>query len=264
MKSLSSFRGFETRNLESPPKPQASLVDISSAQIAGLYHPINPRQQIGYFLDRVLGVQKLWVEDDNLMHKALLGGEPRKFLSVTPDLYRHDKTGAIVVARAEDPLAGPVVHIGTQVLTSVSPIVAYGQLGIGVLWGLSIATSILFLLVWGVRKLRGKVPAGPATRIRVWPLLAGLSILAVIGLFAVGVSDPFKQLGSPTFYSVGIMLLSIAFAVFAFLGVRTSVRERDTPMNRWAYWHSTIASSVHFVVAAYLLWFGAIGMMTWA
>ena len=41
-------------------------------------------------------------------------------------------------------------------------------------------------------------------------------------------------------------------------------RARRLPMNRWTYWHSTAASMLNLVVALYLLWHGAIGLMTWA
>ena len=133
-----------------------------------------------------------------------------------------------------------------------------------ILWGLAIATSFLYFLVWGVRKLRGKIPAGATMRIRVWPLLAGLSIAAFIGLFVMGASDPFRQFGMPSAIAVGIMLSTLMFALFAALGVSTAIRERNTPMNRVNYWYSSIASFVHGIVALYFLWFGVIGLMTWA
>jgi CubicO group peptidase (beta-lactamase class C family) len=255
-------RNFETRNLDAAPPIVAEATE--KPDIGGLYFIINPRNQVAYFLERVLGLQKIWFEEQRLKRRGFFGGNTWNYVPASAGLFRAENTGAIAVAPVEDPLAGPVVHVDTLVLKEIPAWLAYGQLGIVVLWGISIATSVLFLPVWGIRKLRGKVPAGPATRIRVWPLLAGLSILVAIGLFTMGYSDPFKHLAAPTFYSVGIMLASIAFAVFAFLGVRMSVLARHTPMNRWTYWHSAIASGVHFVVAAYLLWFGAIGMMTWA
>jgi len=52
--------------------------------------------------------------------------------------------------------------------------------------------------------------------------------------------------------------------LLVFLGMRLSMRSRHLGMNRWAYWHSAIASGFHVIVAAYLLWFGVIGLMTWA
>jgi hypothetical protein len=46
--------------------------------------------------------------------------------------------------------------------------------------------------------------------------------------------------------------------------VYTAVVERGTEMNRFNYWYSSISSYLHLLVAAYLLWFGVIGIQTWA
>jgi hypothetical protein len=87
---------------------------------------------------------------------------------------------------------------------------------------------------------------------------------AFIGLFVIGMSDPFQQLGKPSATAVGIMLSTLLFALFSALGVSTAIRERHTAMNRVNYWHSSIASYLHGIVAIYFLWFGVIGLMTWA
>ena len=59
-------------------------------------------------------------------------------------------------------------------------------------------------------------------------------------------------------------LTVLAFALFALAGMYTSVREKDVAMNRVAWWHYTITSFTHGVVALYLLWFGFIGVRIWA
>lgn len=256
-------RDYETRSLEPVVVEQLSEITAKHKDIEGFYYPINPRQQISFFLDRVFNIYRLSFEDNKLKRKPLLGGEPSAYHPVSPTRYRSTETGAVSLVRTEDPLAGPVVHVGTLVLKPIAPLYAFGQLGVAVLWGLAIATSILYVLVWGVRKLRGRIPSGATVRIRVWPLLAGVSICILVGLFVLGMSDPFKQLGEPSPVAVGIMLASLLFAVFAALGIYSSIRERHTEMNRANYWHSTIASAVHAIVAAYLLWFGVIGLMTW-
>jgi len=259
------IRNYQTRDLAEPDVPDA--VPMNDQAIAGLYHPINSRQQISYFLDRALGVEKLWFEDGELKRKALLGGDATGYRPAGNGQFRSLKTGRIVLLSAEDPVAGPVVHAGNLVLKPVSPIVAFGQLAIGALWLVSIGVSFLYFLVWGVRKLRGKVPTGASTRIRVWPLFAGVSVVAFVALFAAGMgstSNIFSTLGKPTTISVSIMLATIAFAIFAVLGVRTAITERNTKMNRFNYWYCSISSYLHLLVAAYLLWFGVIGIQTWA
>ena len=61
----------------------------------------------------------------------------------------------------------------------------------------------------------------------------------------------------------GVMLATTAFAILAVLGTYSAVRHRRIDMNRAAYWHSALASLSHLLIAAYLLSFGIIGLMTW-
>ena len=257
------LRDYETRNLIEPDAPVAGSVEAEHEAIAGLYFPINPRQEVARFIEQPLGVFKLWLEENELRIKPLLGGKSRSYIAASANLYRNKETGAIAVSRVEDPLEGPVVHMGSAVLKPVSALVAYGQLAVAALWGLSIAISIPYALVWGVRRLRGKIPSGPAIRIRVWPLLAGMSVIAFIALFTIGMGDPFSSLGKPTAISVGIMLLTIIFAMLAALGLFTAIRERGTEMNRVNYWFTTTSSILHCIIVAYLAWFGIIGLATW-
>ena len=257
-------RDYETRNLVVPDAPVAAAIGTAHKAIEGLYFPINPRQEVARFIEQPLGVFKLWFEENELKLKPLLGGEAQRYAAAGDNLYVDMETGVITVARVEDPLDGPVVHAGTQVMKPLSPILAYGQLAIAALWGLSIAISIPYALVWGVRRLRRKIPSGPAIRVRVWPLLAGLSVVAFLTLFSIGMSDPFVTLGQPTSISIGIMLMTIAFALFAALGLITAIRERGTKMNRVNYWYATTSSALHCIVVLYLAWFGIIGLATWA
>ncbi len=257
-------RNYETRKLEPKAFDQTSEIEAGHRDIAGLYYPINSRQQISFFLDRVFNVQRLSFEGNQLRRRPLLGRETDAYAALTPTQYRSVETGAISLVRTVDPLAGPVVHAGTTVLKPASPLLVYGQLGVALLWGLAIVTSFLYFLVWGIRKLRGRIPAGATIRIRVWPLLAGLSVVALVGFFVNGMADPFRRLGTPSPTAIGIMVSSLLFAVFAGLGVSTAIRERHAAMNRFNYWYSSVAAFLHGIVAIYLLWFGVIGLMTWA
>jgi hypothetical protein len=140
----------------------------------------------------------------------------------------------------------------------------YLQFAVLALWGLFMVTSLLFAPVWIVRRLLRKIVPGVAIRVRMWPLLATLSVLVFVLAFAVGMSDPFDQLGSPTAVSIAIMLSTIAFALFSFFGVMCTIWSKGAGINRVAYWHSATASVLNVVVAAYLLSQGVVGMMTWA
>ena len=257
-------RNFQTRDLQPPPAPAVQELTDEHRQIEGVYHPINSRQQVGHFLDRALGAYRLGFVDDKLEVGPVLGDEVDVYLPVSASLYAAEETGIAALAVANDPLAGTVVHAGNLVLKPAPAILVYGQLAIAALWALVIVTSFLYFLVWGARRLRKKIPPGPAIGIRLWPLLASASVVSVVVLFSAAMGDPFVRLGAPTFYSITIMLLTILFAFFAALGLTVAVEARKVPMNRWNYWYSTVSSCTHVVVATYLLWFGVIGLMTWA
>ena len=264
-KELSELiRNFETRNLPSREiRPGVAVTDLHR-QIEGLYYPINSRQKVAYFMERVLNVRKLWFDGDRLASKDLFDEETSYYIPVGDAQYMSAKTGRVSLIQTIDPLAGKVISTGNGVFTPSSAIAVYGSLAVAILWGILIASSLLFFLVWIVRKLRGKITSGAAIKVRIWPLLASVSVVGVLGLFTYGFIDPFKLLGKPTAVSLGIMFLSITFALFAMMGVLTSIRERRSDMNKIAYWHSSVTSITHLVVSAYLLWFGIIGLRVWA
>lgn len=257
-------RDFETRDLADAADLDAQTIGREHSNIAGLYYPINSRQQVGYFIERVFNIQRLSVVGNSLILVPLLGGEPVAYVAESADLYREIETGLISLSRVVDPLAGPVVHAGTFVLKPASAVLAYGQLVIVALWGIAIASSIPYALIWGFRRWRGKIGSGPAIWIRVWPLLAGLSVIAFIALFTIGIEDPFATLGKPTAISVGIMLATLLFGVFAAVGAYVAVRDRRATMNRVNFWYSGSSAFLHLIVASYFAWFGIVGLTTWS
>ena len=211
----------------------------------------------------MLGAYRFRFDADALQVGPLLGNESDAYVALSPTLYASGETRMPALAAVTDPLAGPVVHVGNLVLKPAPALLIYGQLAMAGLWGLVIATSLLYFPVWGVRRLRKKILAGATIGIRLWPLLASVSVVGTVILFSAAMADPFVRLGAPSVFSVTIMLLTILFAFFAALGVTVAVEARAVPMNRWNYWYSTASSCVHLAVAAYLLWFGIIGLMTW-
>ncbi len=258
------IRGFQTHDLEAPTIAGGGEITAEHHALAGYYTPANPRQQVSYFLDRIFSIQKVWFEQNKLMLKGLLGGETAVYLADSATLYRSEETGITALSSVDDPLIGPVIHAGTLVLKPVPQWLVFGQLGVAVLWVVSIVLSILFLLIWGVRRLRGKIPSGPAIQIRVWPLLASLSVVLFTWMFMRGMSNPFINLGAPTFISITVMVATLAFAAFAVMSVYKVVIYRNAEINHGTYWFSAISSVLHLIVMLYLLYFGIIGLMTWA
>lgn len=257
-------RGFETRALAPPAVEAGGALTAEQRAMAGYYEPINPRQERGRFVERIVGVQRIRAEDDRLVLEPVLDGEPGVYFPVDAKRYRHAESGRVEMVRAVDPLAGPVVHVRTTVLRPVSGLRVFGQFGFAALWGLLLASVLAFFPVWGLRRLMGRVPPGAAVRIRTWPLLAALCVVAFVVLFVVGFLDPFRLLGGPTAVSVGILLSTLGFALFTLLGVQCAWGARRLPINRGAYWHSVAASLANLVALVYFALHGVIGLVTWS
>jgi CubicO group peptidase (beta-lactamase class C family) len=257
------IRDYETRLLEEKQIESNSEINEQHKELEGLYFPINPRQNLTAFLDRITGIQKVEFSENRMVRQGLLGGSPIRYIPLSNNLYQSEKTGLVSLSVANDPLVGQVIHANNLVLQPTSALIVFVQLAILSIWIISIISSLIYLFVWAIRKLDGKVPGGATIRIRLWPLLSAISIIFFIVFFIQGSSDPFESLGVPSFVSVGIMLSTLFFALFALLGVYTAVKERNTAMNRVNYWYSSISSITHLIVVLYFWSFGIIGLMTW-
>jgi CubicO group peptidase (beta-lactamase class C family) len=256
------IRDYETRNLSMAAIRNDIAIPSVDQKIGGLYYPINIREQARSFFVRT-NIQRIWFEGDKLVHKGLFRGEATYYYPVSPGLYKSEQTGLISLSVVNDALDGEVVHIDSAVLKSVSSWLVYSQLAILAIWICVTVSSLLFFLIWSIRKLLGEIPGNSTITIRLWPLLAGISMSLFAFLYIKGTSGLSSTLGKPSIIPIGIMLSTISFAFFAILGVYTSIKTRHIEMNRGTYWYSTFSSLIHLTLVIYLWSFGVIGLMTW-
>ncbi len=256
-------RDFQTRDFQAKEISTDSELSDGHTAISGFYRSINPRMQIFYFLERIMNVQRIWHKEDTLFRNGLPGGESIKYLPAEGHRFKSAKTGLISMVQATDPLAGEVIHAGDLVLKRISMVQAYGPLILGALWLFLMLTSILYGLVWPIRWRRGKIKGKANIRVRLWPLLANLFILAIILMMLIW-GNSLKLLGTVSFVSLVVMISTIGFAMASVWSVFLIITERSAPMKRRVYWHSAILSFLHLIVAGYLLWFGVIGIRLWA
>lgn len=253
MKRITTLvRNFQTRSLAPPATPQRAP-QKAGHDLAGYYLPINPNNQIFYFLERLQDVKRLWPVDDTLYSKPLLYGEPQKYVPVGDGKYAAIASGKIALVQVADPLAGAVVHEGREVLKPISPLLAYGQLALAAAWVVAMVSAILFAPFWGVRYALGTLPGGPAIHVRGWPLLATVLFIATATLAIHGFFDPLELLAKATPVSVALAVCAVAFAITSAWSAVTAVRYRHADVPTFVYWHSALLSALHLIVTTYLL-----------
>ena len=261
------IKDFETR-AQKPKEAQtiadeAPKISIDPA-LAGYYREIAPRTQMTAWLLSITDARHYRIVDGGLERETFFGKHRQKYTPVSPTRFRSVSSGLIELAVTTDPLAGPVLvedgFVGQRVTAFrfFYPLVLLGA------WMLAILGSFVFAIVWVIRFLSGSLRKGPTIQVRVWPLLAGVSILLAFVFNVAGMKDMFASFGRPSVASVGLMLGTMAFALLSGWSVITVIKERKSPMNRWNYWFAAVLSVPHLLVTLYFLSAGVIGLRTWA
>jgi CubicO group peptidase (beta-lactamase class C family) len=257
------IREFQTKRL-SPDRVFWHKAKIKQqTDISGFYIPINPRIENTQFYNRIFHVKKIRDTNEFVFLSDLFGGWTATHRAINNKQYIVEETGKISLVKVTDPVAGDVMHNGTEVLSRVSPFIVFGQLFLGVLWLLYLAGSVLFGIIWLIRYWRGRQFTRKSIWLGLWPFIASLLVLAVWLLLSIGGKDPFALLGRPGLVSVSIMIVTISFALVSVWSVINVIRGRRLKMNKNIYWQLTILSCLHVMATCYLMAFGVIGVQTW-
>jgi quinol-cytochrome oxidoreductase complex cytochrome b subunit len=134
-----------------------------------------------------------------------------------------------------------------------------------VAWFLLACVSILlyapFWAFGGLIKKRRR----PAERtMRLWPLIAVLSLLAFVGLLTLAGNDAIVRLGNLTIWSFGLFLLSLIFAAASLASAVALWLARKKEIRRLVRWYSIAVTTALLIATVYLAYWGVIGIRTWA
>jgi CubicO group peptidase (beta-lactamase class C family) len=263
---------YVIRDLTPPALPPAAPVPAELRRhYAGYYQGINPFMQLFYPLERLLNIRRL-VFTTNGLSITTCDLHHEQWVPVTERLFRKENQSAATLALLPDADGKTLIQTEFGTFKKVSALRVWGQrVAIGLIALLTLS-SPLFALVWGLRKLCGRLhDAGPLS-VRVMPLLSAVLLMALFGFLATALwtlvfGDLIGEImtwGVPSLFTVSIMLLTIAFPVAAAASLYVVYRERHAAMNRMAYWHSVLVAAAMAAVAIYMGYWGLIGLRLWA
>jgi CubicO group peptidase (beta-lactamase class C family) len=263
-----AIRAYLTRSLQRPPVPAAAPLPVDAQEYAGWYEPASPRNQFTYFLERLTDLQRISFGDGNLLQSGLGGmnhpigapvsGEQFRFLPAKGPA-EPIATAALLTPNAE----GRFIYFGgTQ--RRIPTLQAIGEIVL-VAWFVFALLDILlyapFWIIGGFIKSRRR----PAERaMRLWPLIAVLSLVAFIAIFKASSNDILNRLGGSTIYSGGLFVTSLLFALFTLLGAIAVWKARNQPIRAFVRWFSISTTSALLIATVYLAWWGVIGIRTWS
>lgn len=253
-------RHYIIRGLTPPPLPPVAFVPAEVRRhYEGYYQDISPRVQMIYGLERLLDIERLGFTTNSL---SVIGLRWAQMVPVTDRLFRKNDQSIATLALLPDSDGKTLIQYGWMTFKKVSGWRVWGQF-FGILAvSFLMLSSPIFALVWGAKKLLGKLHnAGPLS-VRAVPLLSTLFYGAFWGLIFFS-RENLWALGDCCAASVGIMLSSIAFALTAATSLYFVYRHRHAPMNRIAYGHSVLVAVAVSTVAVYMAYWGFIGLRLW-
>ncbi len=262
-----AIRAYVTRSLQRPPVPAAAPLPADAADYAGWYEPASPRIQMFQFLGRLIGLYRVRFAGGNLLFSNISEID-QPFVPVSGEQFRYlpkkDHPEPVATAMLLAPNAeGRFAYIGGT-MKRIPTWLAIAEIAL-VTWFLLAFVSILlyapFWIIGGFFKKRRR----PAERsMRLWPLIAVLSLLAFVGLSIASNSDIFARLGNLTIWSFGLFLATLLFAVASLASAVALWRARKKEIRRSVRWFSISVTSALLIAAVYLAYWGVIGIRTWA
>ena len=263
-----TIRAYITKGLQKPPLPPVASLPADAADYAGWYEPDSPRVELTHFLGRLVRLSRIQFRNGTLFMTEL-GGRNDEYLPVAGGQFRHV------------PKKDPPLPMATLALLSVSPEGRFVQDSLGATmkripgWFaiseivltafvlLSLIAIVIYSPFWilGGLSRRRRRPAERA--MRVWPLIAVLSLIAFVVIFILSSDDLIERMGNLTPWSFGLFAMTLVFAI-AVLASLISVLRAGGEVRRGVRRFAIVVTTALVIAAAYLAYWGIIGLRTWA
>jgi CubicO group peptidase (beta-lactamase class C family) len=263
-----AIRDYITRNLQKPALPVAVSLPPQSADYAGWYELDTPRGEVMHFLFRLGGMGWIRFKDGKLIFSAPgVGMWNDTLVPVTGAQFRHvkkdelpDPVPTLVMLTPNE--EGRFIDVGVA-MRKIPAWFAIGEILTVAYVAVCMASIVVYAPFWilgGLWKQRRR----PAEReVRTWPLLAVLSLFAFMGVYLWINDDMIVQLGNLTVWSAALFLLTIAYAVAAVMSAISLWRTPAQSVRPGVRRFSLIVTIALLVAAAYLGYWGIIGLRTW-
>ena len=256
---------YLVRDLDRPSAPVTREMAPDIDQWTGYYRPATSRSQSLRYVERLVGVARVTRAANILIVE--IGGRPIEFHPISKRVFRHKLRPATTLALVEGPDGAKYVQGEIGSLRMVPGTVVWFERLVAGIAALLMVSSPLWAVAWVPLKLAGKLEHRLIAA-RVWPLLAvmTLSMAIAVWILSTGQGDFARvvdQFGRPTLAAISLVVLSWIFVLLALQGLVCSWRSSPKRTGRLARLHSIAVSTACLVVAAYLLYFRAIGFPTW-
>jgi CubicO group peptidase (beta-lactamase class C family) len=249
------------------PKPQQPAVSIPARELekfAGYYAPGAPRSQLLSFIEDLSGGVRIRVINGQLTRSGLFG-KTVPLIPIGKNFFRGEKepeaTSIFVTDSAGQMVLSSQGMDGFSYGERSNIALPYARIALLVLCVVLMATSVLFAMVWILRKLFGGMKDVKHLAVRAFPLLATLSFVALVFcLTKLGGADT----GKLTVWTASIFVSGILFPLLSLYGLLLAVRVPKNEIHNGARVHSLLVALACCVVAIFIASWHLIALRLWA
>ncbi|MDP2318408.1 MAG: serine hydrolase domain-containing protein [Acidobacteriota bacterium] len=247
------------RDVTRPTPPHFDLPEANLAAFAGYYHPANPRNQVTAFAEWLLGGYTVDVRDGRLWLRPLIG-DAAPLVPASEITFRRegDIDASYVFTNSDE---GQRLLLGTRLYAEQRPRWPIDLLRFAMALAVLIATSpLLAALVWGAGEALGRRGDGD------WWAIRGLIIATTVTLVAfaaIASNAPVIRLAEANGVSGALFLLTGLHPMLAVITLGSTWQAARAGAARGLVLYGTLTSLAHVGIAAYLGWWGLLGIRTW-
>jgi CubicO group peptidase (beta-lactamase class C family) len=263
-----TIRAYITKGLEKPALPPIASLPADAADYAGWYEPDSPRVDLTHFLGRLVRLSRIQFRNGKLF-MTRLSARDDEYLPVTGGQFRHvpEKDPPSPVATFELLSVNPEGRFVQDSLeTTMKQIPGWFAISEIVLTAfvlLSVIAIVIYSPFWILGGLSGKRRRPIERAMRVCPLIAVLSLISFVMIFILSGDDLIERMGNLTAWSFGLFTMTLVFAI-AVLASLISVLRAGGEVRRGVRRFSIVVTTALVIAAAYLAYWGIIGLRTWA
>ncbi len=262
-----AIRGYVTRGLAPPPVPAAAPLPADAQVYAGWYESDSPRNQFAYFIERLI-LHHVRFDRGHLRNTTLLSFVDDTFIPVSGEQFRY-----VPLAGRPEPIAtvallaprpeGRFIQM-TETWKQIPSWLAWVQILLIVWFGLALMAIFLYAPFWVLGGLAKRLRRPAERAIRLWPLIAAVSLLTMFVTFTFAARDAIARLGNFTGWSAAVFATTLLFGIAAAASLISLLLARRSQIRRYVYWGSVAVIIPLVIVAAYLAYWGVIGIRLWA
>jgi hypothetical protein len=267
-----AIRAYVTRDLAKPSLPPVPALPASATSYAGWYEPDSPRVQMFYFVERLLGLVRVHFKDDKMLLLPINEMKSKAYLPVTGAQFREvldpSKEAPSPVATAEllppPGVEGQFIQVGwgQSTLRRLPGWMAIAEIVLTAAVALAMVSVLIYAPFWLLGGLSRKRRRPEERAMRWWPLIAVLSLVAMVGIVFVSNAEIITRMGNLTVWSCGVFVCTILFAVGSIASAVSVWRAQN--VRKWVRRYSAAVALALIIATLYLAYWGMIGLRTWA